>query len=79
MQKMKKFLLIATIIFALAGFCFAEFGGAGWRRDPNVKAIIDAVCDVNKRPDETQWTELLKCCDHNKTEDPRHEKFEEMV
>ncbi len=76
---MKKSLLIATIIFALAGFCLAGFGDPGWKSDPNVKQIIDIVCDVNKRPDETQWTNLLKCYDHNKTGDCRNDKYGEIV
>jgi hypothetical protein len=76
---MKKFSLIATIIFALAGFCLTGFGGPGWKSDPNAKPMIDAVCDVNERPDETQWTNLLNCTQNNKQSDPRREKFAEMV
>jgi hypothetical protein len=76
---MDKFLFIVTIILAFAWCCLAGFGGPGWQSDPNVKPIKDAVCDVNKRPDQTQWTELLKCRSYNKTGDPRHEKIVEMV
>ncbi len=79
MQKMHKFLFIATIIFALAVCCLTEFGGPGLKSDPNMKPVIDAVCDVNKRPDQTQWTELLKCKSQNTAGDPRHEKIVEMV
>ncbi len=76
---MNKFLVIGTVIFALAGFCLANFGCPVWKADPNVKPIIDAVCNVNKRPDQTQWTNLLNCSCDNKTADPKPEKFVEMV
>ncbi len=76
---MDKFLFIVTIILALAVCCLAGFGGPGWKSDPNMKPITDAVCDVNKRPDQTQWTELLKCKRNNTTGDSRREKIAEMV
>jgi hypothetical protein len=76
---MKKFSLITTIIFVLTGCCLAGFGGRGWKNNPNMKPVIDAVCDVNKRPDETQWTNLLNCIQDNKQSDPRRKKFAEMV
>ncbi len=77
--KMKKFSLITTIIFALTGCCLAGFGGRGWKNNPNMKPVIDAVCNVNERPDETQWTNLLNCTQYNKRSDPRREKFAETV
>ncbi len=76
---MNKFLVIATVIFALAGFCLADFGCSSWKASPNVKPIIDAVCNVSKRPDQTQWTNLLNCTCMNKTMDPKQAKYAEMV
>lgn len=73
---MKKFSLITTIIFALTGCCLA---GRGWKNNPDMKIVKDAVCDVDKRPDETQWTNLLNCTQYNKRSDPRREKFAETV
>jgi hypothetical protein len=74
--RMNKFSLIITIIFALTGCCLA---GRGWKNNPDMKIVKDAVCDVNKRPDETQWTNLLNCNKDNNQSDPRHQMFAQMV
>ncbi len=83
---MNKFLLIATIIFALAGCYLAQIGNPpGWKTDSNMKPVVDAVCNASKRPDQTQWTNLLNCTNLsnttslNKTADPKQDKYAEMV
>jgi hypothetical protein len=76
---MNKFLLIAIFISAIVECCLSGFGGPDWESDPKAKLIIQSVCDVNKRPDATQWANLLNCTCHNKTVPPEQEKFRNMV
>jgi hypothetical protein len=89
---MNKFFLIATVIFALAGCCLAQIGyPPNWKTDPTMKPTVDAVCNANKRPDATQWTNLLNCSNPmncpiqsnttnmNKTADPKLDKYAETV
>ncbi len=76
---MNKFLLIAIFIFAFTECCFSGFGGPDSENDQKVKLIIGSLCDVNKRPDETQWANLLNCTRHNKPPMPENDKFHNTV
>jgi hypothetical protein len=73
---MENFLFVVTVTFM---FAFAGFGSRDWKNDPNLKPIINAICDVNKRPDQTQWTDLMNCRGPDMTGNPRNEEFKEVV
>jgi hypothetical protein len=76
---MNKFSLIAIFIFAFTECCLSGFEGPDLENDPKVKLIIGSVCDVNKRPDATQWANLLNCSNHNKPPPPENEKYHNTV
>jgi len=76
---MNKFLLIAIFIFAFAECCLSGSDGPNWEDDPKAKLIIRSACDVNKRPDATQWANLSNCTRYNEPPPPENDKIQNTV
>jgi hypothetical protein len=76
---MNKFLLITIFISAIIECCLSGFGLLDWENDPKANLISLNVCNADKRPDPTQWTNLLNCWQQNIPPPPENEKYHTLV